>query len=78
MCVGFKVYWQDGSQLVPPQYAEIIEVIGALNYDGIKFEANADLFQYIGAEKDAAFEQSTRGNASFITTLVAAKEYLKL
>ncbi|MFM7026932.1 MAG: hypothetical protein ACKOWC_12905 [Limnohabitans sp.] len=56
---GYKVYWQDGGQLVPPQDGEIIQLIEALNYDEIKLEANENLIQYIGDDVDAAFHQST-------------------
>jgi phosphomannomutase len=75
---GYKVYWQDGGQLVPPQDGEIIQLIEALNYDEIKFEANQSLIQYIGEEVDAAFHQSTIENASFKTTPAVAKENLKI
>jgi phosphomannomutase len=75
---GYKVYWQDGGQLVPPQDGEIIQLIEALNYDEIKFESNENLIQYIGEEVDAAFHQSTIDNASFKTTPVVAKENLKI
>ena len=36
---GYKVYWQDGGQLVPPQDGEIIQVIENLQYSDIHFEA---------------------------------------
>jgi phosphomannomutase len=75
---GYKVYWQDGGQLVPPQDGEIIQLIEALQYDEIKFEANDNLIQYIDEEVDAAFHQSTIDNASFTTTPAAAKENLKI
>ncbi len=75
---GYKVYWQDGGQLVPPQDGEIIQLIEALSYDEIKFEANDNLIQYIGEEVDAAFHQSTIENASFKTTPAVAKENLKI
>ena len=75
---GYKVYWQDGGQLVPPQDGEIIQLIEALQYDEIKFEANDNLIQYIDEEVDAAFHQSTIDNASFTTTPSAAKENLKI
>ena len=75
---GYKVYWQDGGQLVPPQDGEIIQLIEALQYDEIKFEANDNLIQYIDKEVDAAFHQSTIDNASFTTTPAAAKENLKI
>src|SRR5690606_18166841 len=35
---GYKVYWTDGGQLVPPQDGEIIKVIESLNYEDVKFE----------------------------------------
>jgi len=74
---GYKVYWQDGGQLVPPQDAEIIAVIDALSYADIKFEANSDLIQYIDNDVDTAFINSTIENASFATPS-EAKENLKI
>lgn len=74
---GYKVYWQDGGQLVPPQDGEIIQLIEALNYDEIKFEANENLIEYIDSEVDAAFEKSTVENCSF-NTPTSAKENLKI
>lgn len=74
---GYKVYWQDGGQLVPPQDEEIIQVIEDLAYDEIKFEANENLIEYIGATVDEAFFNSTIENASF-NTPTTAKENLKI
>lgn len=74
---GYKVYWQDGGQLVPPQDAEIIQKIEALNYNEIKFEANENLIEYIDTEIDQAFVQSTIENASF-NTPASARENLKI
>lgn len=74
---GYKVYWQDGGQLVPPQDKEIIEVIEALNYSEIKFEANENLIEYIDVAVDEAFAKSTVENASF-NTPKEAKENLKI
>ena len=74
---GYKVYWQDGGQLVPPQDGAIIELIEALNYDEIKFDANENLIEYIDAEVDAAFVKSTLENCSFDTPK-EAKESLKI
>ena len=64
---GYKVYWQDGGQLVPPQDAEIIEMIENLKYDAIKFDANEHLIEYIDAKVDQAFFDSSVANASFST-----------
>ncbi|SFB22652.1 Phosphomannomutase [Flavobacterium swingsii] len=74
---GYKVYWEDGGQLVPPQDNEIIQVIDALNYDQIKFEANENLIEYIDLKVDQAFINSTIENASFNTS-ATAKENLKI
>ena len=74
---GYKVYWQDGGQLVPPQDGEIIQVIEALNYSEIKFEANENLIEYIDVAVDEAFAKSTVENCSFNTPTLA-KENLKI
>jgi phosphoglucomutase len=74
---GYKVYWEDGGQLVPPHDYEIINIIDALTYDKIKFEANEDLIEYVDVKVDEAFIKSTIENASFNTS-AAAKENLKI
>ncbi|MFC4740599.1 phospho-sugar mutase [Flavobacterium ponti] len=74
---GYKVYWQDGGQLVPPQDGEIIQLIESLQYSDIKFEANESLIKYIDKEIDEAFVNSTIENASF-NTPQSAKDNLKI
>jgi len=64
---GYKVYWQDGGQLVPPQDSEIINEINNLNYSEIKFEANKSLIQYIGKDVDDVFIKASIKNGSFNT-----------
>ncbi len=64
---GYKVYWQDGGQLVPPQDAEIIETINNLDYSEIKFTANDNLIEYIGKEVDDVFINASVKNGSFNT-----------
>lgn len=68
---GYKVYWEDGGQLVPPQDGEIIQRIEALRYDQIKFESNPDLIEYIDSAIDEAFFSSSVANASFNTPQTA-------
>ncbi|WP_291123557.1 phospho-sugar mutase [Flavobacterium sp. UBA6046] len=68
---GYKVYWEDGGQIVPPQDEEIINTIENLNYDKIKFDANEDLIHYIDTEVDQAFIKSSIENASFDTSAEA-------
>ncbi|WP_109300580.1 phospho-sugar mutase [Aquimarina sp. AU474] len=62
---GYKVYWQDGGQLVPPQDGEIIEEINALQYADIRFESNADLIQKIDKAVDDIFIEESVKNGSF-------------
>lgn len=64
---GYKVYWQDGGQLVPPQDKEIIQVIESLNYADIQFTANENLITYIDQEIDEAFIASSIAHAGFNT-----------
>ncbi|TWO32043.1 phospho-sugar mutase [Seonamhaeicola sediminis] len=61
---GYKVYWQDGGQLVPPQDGEVIDAINALDYADIKFEANKNLINYIGDTIDNVFIDASVKNGS--------------
>jgi len=74
---GYKVYWQDGGQLVPPQDAEIITEINNLDYSEIKFKANENLIEYIGKEVDDVFINASVKNGSFNTSK-EAKESLNI
>ncbi|WP_370228182.1 phospho-sugar mutase [Mesoflavibacter sp.] len=65
---GYKVYWQDGGQLVPPQDAEIIQEINNLEYSEINFEAKEENIQYIGQDVDDVFLNASVKNGSFNTS----------
>ncbi|KAA1244158.1 phospho-sugar mutase [Aquimarina sp. RZ0] len=65
---GYKVYWQDGGQLVPPQDGEIISEINSLKYSDIKFDADAHLIQKIDTEIDIPFVENSAKNGSFTAT----------
>ena len=62
---GYKVYWQDGGQLVPPQDEEIINEINALKYDEIKFEENSSLIHFIGKDVDDVFINKSIENGTY-------------
>ncbi|MCG2430145.1 phospho-sugar mutase [Aequorivita xiaoshiensis] len=70
---GYKVYWEDGGQLVPPQDGEIISEINSLKYEDIKFEANESLIQNIDSEVDEAFAKASVENGTFNTSEEARK-----
>ncbi|MEN8788583.1 MAG: phospho-sugar mutase [Flavobacteriaceae bacterium] len=62
---GYKVYWTDGGQIVPPQDREIIDEINALEYEDIRFEANQALIELIDQEVDEAFFEASVKNGNF-------------
>ena len=71
---GYKVYWQDGGQLVPPHDKALIDVIESLDYSAILFEPNPELIEKIDREIDELFFNSTIENASFNTNETAKKD----
>lgn len=62
---GYKVYWEDGGQLVPPQDGELIDLINSLDYSAINFNARQDLIEKIDKEVDMAFAEASVLNGSF-------------
>ncbi|MEO0901474.1 MAG: phospho-sugar mutase, partial [Bacteroidota bacterium] len=62
---GYKVYWSDGGQIVPPQDGEIIAEINSLDFEDIKFDANADLIEAIDTDVDEAFFEASVKNGNF-------------
>lgn len=52
---GYKVYWNDGAQIVPPHDTAIISEVQKVSPADIRFEGNQDLIQMIGKETDDAF-----------------------
>lgn len=52
---GYKAYWEDGSQLVPPHDKNVIKEVKAVNVEDIKFEGNPDLIEVLGAEMDKLY-----------------------
>lgn len=74
---GYKVYWQDGGQIVPPHDGAVIDEINRLTYNEVNFKGNDSLITYVGEELDAAFIKSTIENASFDTPQ-SVKDQLKI
>ncbi|WP_303311951.1 phospho-sugar mutase [Hymenobacter sp. BT730] len=53
---GYKVYWNDGAQVVAPHDANIITEVNAIqSVDEVKFQADESRIHLIGAELDAAY-----------------------
>ncbi len=62
---GYKVYWTDGGQIVPPQDGEIIGEINALAFEDIRFDSRDDLIELIDREVDEAFFNASVENGNF-------------
>ncbi|TMM28798.1 phospho-sugar mutase [Polaribacter aestuariivivens] len=61
---GYKVYWADGGQIVPPHDNGIIANVNTLDFSEIKFDANESLIEVIGKEVDEAFIEASVKNGS--------------
>ena len=62
---GYKVYWGDGGQIVPPEDAEIIAQIDALSFEDIQFDAKPNLIEAIDTKVDEVFFNESVKNGSF-------------
>lgn len=62
---GYKVYWTDGGQIVPPQDEAIISEINSLSFEDIKFTAVDSLIENIDTEVDEAFIRESVNNGNF-------------
>ena len=74
---GYKVYWKDGGQLVPPQDKEIIERISTITYTDISFDGNKELIHIIDKEVDIPFIKAAVENSDFINE-ASTKENLSI
>jgi len=58
---GYKAYWDDGGQLVPPHDEDVItEVLNIANVDAIKFDGNKALIESIGEDVDKLFIENIK------------------
>ncbi len=72
---GYKVYWNDGGQIVPPDDKKIIAEVNAIDFSQINFKSNEKLIEYIGKEIDKVFIKACVANGTFNTS---NKEKLKI
>ncbi len=62
---GYKVYWDDGAQIVPPNDEAIIKEVYSVEFSEIKFEGNDDLIEWIGEEQDAVYIDACMENSLY-------------
>ncbi|MDP2088035.1 MAG: phospho-sugar mutase [Flavobacteriaceae bacterium] len=72
---GYKVYWNDGAQIVPPQDHEIIAEVAKVAFSEINFKSNESLIEYVSLAIDEAFIDASIKNGTFNTS---GKENLKV
>ena len=58
---GYKAYWNDGAQLVPPHDKNVITEVNAItSFDQVKWQGKPELIQTIGADIDEAYLQKVK------------------
>ena len=62
---GYKVYWQDGGQTVPPEDGDIMKAIETIDFKDIKFNADESLIHYIDKDLDNAFAEASIKHVNF-------------
>lgn len=71
---GYKVYWKDGGQIVPPIDQKIIEAITKVKYEYIKYKAKPEFIHVINEDMDDLFVQmSLKTIASELSKLEKSK-----
>ncbi len=59
---GYKAYWNDGGQLVPPHDENVIKEVEKINsVDEVKWSGGEDNISIIGSEMDEAYYQMVKG-----------------
>ena len=62
---GYKVYWNDGAQIIPPNDDAIIKEVYATKFENIKFQGNDDLIEWIGKEQDDVYIDACMENSLY-------------
>ena len=58
---GYKVYWDDGGQLVPPHDSAVIEKVRATRFEDIRWDANEALIEIVGTAIDDKYTDMVAG-----------------
>ncbi len=75
---GYKAYWNDGGQLVPPHDVNVIKEVEAItNVNDVKFEGGAANITLIGKEMDNAYMDMVKG-LSVYPDVIAKQHDLKI
>ncbi len=59
---GYKAYWDDGAQLIPPHDKNVIDEVQQIrSIDDVRFEGNSDLIEEIGSSIDEPYLDMIQG-----------------
>ncbi|MHA6697630.1 phospho-sugar mutase [Chryseobacterium sp. A321] len=62
---GYKVYWNDGAQIVPPHDEAIIREVYSVKFDEIKFSGNDALIEWQDETADEAYIEACIENSIY-------------
>jgi len=75
---GYKVYWNDGGQIVPPHDKNIIEQVRKIqSAEDVKFDGNPGLVETIGEEIDKPYIEKIKG-LSLSPSVIQKQKDLKI
>ncbi|SKA07664.1 phospho-sugar mutase [Sediminibacterium ginsengisoli] len=75
---GYKAYWNDGGQLVPPHDKNVIREVEAItNVDDVKWEGGSSRISLMGAEMDEAYMSMVQ-QLSVYPEVIARQHDLKI
>jgi len=75
---GYKAYWNDGGQLVPPHDKNVITEVGAIqSIDDVKWEGGAANIELLGKSMDDAYIKMLQ-SLSIYPEVIAAQQDLKI
>ncbi len=75
---GYKAYWDDGAQMVPPHDKNVITEVGKIgSIDDVNFDANQSLIHSIGADVDELYLKMIEG-LSLSPEAIAKEKDLKI
>ena len=58
---GYKAYWEDGAQVLTPHDTGIINEVGKVKIEDVKFKGNDSLIQMIGEDVDKPYLEKIKG-----------------
>ena len=58
---GYKAYWNDGAQVIPPHDKKIIEEVNKVTIESVKFNGPKDMITIIGKEIDEIYSNAIVG-----------------